>query len=1318
MDGEGSYLLMARATLMQTLAKTKEVESAIAKSGMRLQNMREGLPALQVAMKPLQAQALVLNGIGSKIHKAAEPAERVLETFEVVRSLERVLKGEPRHDFGEYMASLSQLEEAIDFLSQRCVPAIQWIKDAVSLLDQSKAADHYRLYRLNERLASVFQDIKSEEGNTFDMGLLKIALGKLDMEFRRILQENSLPVHLPEKMPVVCRTADDAGRGGEPEPEFEQLSLPPVLPIAATEMLQTIAEMLSYHNWTDNLLVPWDALEGMVAAWCQHVEVACKLLFKSERRLCSQVFSKVEKPKWIRCWGKMGTAGFLPFLAFGEAVALSRIAPEKLFKLLDMYEVIDRCNHSILEMFEGGDPACGEIILRARELQKKLVFKVSETLSGFSRVLAEDRSELPRYGERSSTSSYLMNYVNFIASEYANLLSRVLRIHKRMETGVEKGSRRTQLEDTSSSSHHQSQPSPESVEQTSDGFYKFYEPDPAHVATLDIFFFHGLECEGSNLRDAYISSWRSTSKQEEVWPQKWLPEDFPQARIISVCYDSCTKQTDTDGRMDLHQIGENLMHEIKWARKEHDFHRPVILVGHGFGGINLRDFMKHSQSCGEHGAIAGPYLVSVRRRRGRLHVREASSRFGDDYITVSSDHFSVCKPSDRNSNKYQHLKHLIEDVQKRVELERSQSLMVPKVIVGVDMLVTEVLGKHLRDHRFVGFSCLGGVGKTTLAKIIFNKVCAKFEFTCFVEEIKLISGTKEEIKEKVWKKIRHHGRSLQSSSDGWDQVVGKSMFLVFDDIDHHQHADLLQEIADSNGMDESRFLLTSRDTQRLRGCADDVHIIPLDHLDDQDAKKLFTTYAFPNQEPPESFEQVIQAIVAECGRLPLTLEVLGKYLRSEPKQKVWAEIPIALRKCEDIADLEERVWAKLKLSYDKLPGDEVKNMFLDIACFFILYPYDLWPFHGSWSADDAMKVWSVTDTCSYNRVKILEDRSLLKVSYSKDHEGFDYMEFHLHEHVKRMGQRIAQQEGRSYNFPCSYDDQIIPQEGKELGKIVAHSIKIRGNLRRVFAQDFAFCIMRQVGPKLTAIQYMTLTVDITNCCNQCRNQTVALPSTLLLLRLSLPAFRDISVVTGRNSVDHMSGTLSLATCASLVRLELWDYKNLGDLSKLQQLRVLKIVRCSVAGNWSTSLGELKSLERLELAEIEEPFELPISFGRLTGLQYLSISGCEVASIPASFMNLISVQVLKVERIIGRQVTPIRSFQQLRYLKITCWAVADLADVFRELIALEELALHCEGISEIPATLGNLTLLKKLSAQCPVKIQSRTCHDLNFLALGA
>ncbi|KAL2623177.1 hypothetical protein R1flu_003382 [Riccia fluitans] len=483
----------------------------------------------------------------------------------------------------------------------------------------------------------------------------------------------------------------------------------------------------------------------------------------------------------------------------------------------------------------------------------------------------------------------------------------------------ERGSRRPQLEDGSSSSCHQSQPLPEQV---NDGFYKFYEPD---AATLDIFFFHGLEF------------------------------------IKNLCTYALNKKEKSVGGSDMSMFLDSIRAFFFYAT-------PHL----GIEGIEA--------PVEDEGPLL-KWMQVLNSESARLHQAFSELWRARSYPWTI---FGLGE----------------------VELEKSQSLMVPKVTVGVDVLVAEVLGKHLRNHRFVGFSGLGGVGKTTLAKIIFNKVCAKFEFTCFVEEIKLISGTKTEIKRKIWKKMCHHGRPVQSlnesSRDGWYQVVGKSMFLVFDDIEDHRHTDLLQEIADSNGMDESRFLLTSQDTQSLRGCEDDVHIIPLDHLDDEDAKKLFTTYAFPNQEPPESFEGVIQEIVVGCGGLPLTLEVLGKYLRSERKDEVWAEIPIALRKCEDIADLEQRVWAKLKLSYDKFPGDEVKNIFLDIACFFILDRYDL-----PWRANDAMKAWSVTNRIAHNHVKLLEERSLLKVSHYKHHEGFDYMtRFHLHEHVKTIAMII------------------------------------------------------------------------------------------------------------------------------------------------------------------------------------------------------------------------------------------------------------------------------------------------------------------------
>ncbi|KAL2632402.1 hypothetical protein R1flu_017088 [Riccia fluitans] len=69
---------------------------------------------------------------------------------------------------------------------------------------------------------------------------------------------------------------------------------------------------------------------------------------------------------------------------------------------------------------------------------------------------------------------------------------------------------------------------------------------------------------------------------------------------------------------------------------------------------------------------------------------------------------------------------------------------------------------------------------------------------------------------------------------------------------------------------------------------------------------------------------------------------------------------------------------------------------------------------------------------------------MLNVSRSKDHEGFDYTKFHLHEHVRRMGQRIAQQEGRSYYVLSSslqsddypYDDQIISRKAKRSERLL------------------------------------------------------------------------------------------------------------------------------------------------------------------------------------------------------------------------------------------------------------------------------------------
>ncbi|KAL3678086.1 hypothetical protein R1sor_021042 [Riccia sorocarpa] len=113
-----------------------------------------------------------------------------------------------------------------------------------------------------------------------------------------------------------------------------------------------------------------------------------------------------------------------------------------------------------------------------------------------------------------------------------------------------------------------------------DSVFELYSPEGQHE--LDILFFHGLQI--GSYKNAYIETWQSGSV---IWPQNLLPIDFPRARILSISYDSSARRSRVQGRMNLSQVAEVLLHDVVVSAAVGE-NCPVIMVGHSLGGIVIK----------------------------------------------------------------------------------------------------------------------------------------------------------------------------------------------------------------------------------------------------------------------------------------------------------------------------------------------------------------------------------------------------------------------------------------------------------------------------------------------------------------------------------------------------------------------------------------------------------------------------------------------------------------------------------------------------------------------------------------------------------
>ncbi|CAN1299506.1 Disease resistance protein L6 [Linum perenne] len=233
---------------------------------------------------------------------------------------------------------------------------------------------------------------------------------------------------------------------------------------------------------------------------------------------------------------------------------------------------------------------------------------------------------------------------------------------------------------------------------------------------------------------------------------------------------------------------------------------------------------------------------------------------------------------------------------------------------------------------------MGGIGKTTIAKAVYNKISSRFDRCCFVENIQEIQAQKDGIvvlqKRLVSEILRMDSVDQFAHDSGGRKMIKERVsrfksLIVLDDVDEKfRFLDILGSPKDF--VSESRFIITSRNVNVLITLIENEYkLYEVGSLNHPHSLELFCKHAFRKNSPPVDYETLADDIVHTTGGLPLTLKVIGSLLYRQ-ETAFWKDKLEQLRETLQL----DQVMDRLKISYDTLAYD-AQQIFLDIACFFI-----------------------------------------------------------------------------------------------------------------------------------------------------------------------------------------------------------------------------------------------------------------------------------------------------------------------------------------------------------------------------------------------